>query len=237
VLRRLRFAGDGGLRQAAGETLVTDRGPSVAVGRTSQIVMVADLAGTALFGAEGALAAVADGLDLLGVAVLALVTALGGGMLRDVLGATPPAALHDRRYLLAALAGGAAGALAVPAFSRAGMDLVTVDALGLALFAVAGTQKALGLGFHALTCILLGTLTPTGGGMLGAVLANHVPAILRVEFYATAALVGAAVLVLLRRLGAPARMSAVLAGAVCFGLRMAGAALNWHLTVIRLPLG
>ncbi len=184
-----------------------------------------------MFGAEGARAAVAARMDMLGVVVLALATALGGGMLRDVLlGATPPAALRDRRYLLAAIAGAAAALTARNLFQPGTAFLVT-DAAGLSLFAVAGTQKAVALGQKSLTCVLLGTLTATGGGMAADLLANRVPAILHVDFYASAALAGAAALVGLRRAGMDEKPAALCAGMLCFALRLCGAFLHWHLPV------
>jgi uncharacterized membrane protein YeiH len=106
--------------------------------------------------------------------------------------------------------------------------LQTLDAGGLALFAVVGTEKALDARIHPLSAILLGTITAVGGGTMRDVLLNHVPAILRVEVYATAALFGAIVLVLARRLGLAPTPAAVLGAVACFVLRMIGLWLHWQ---------
>jgi uncharacterized membrane protein YeiH len=134
--------------------------------RLDGLVQGADLAGTAVFAAEGALAGMAGKLDLLGVLVIAFVNAVGGGLVRDVLlGATPPAALRDQRYMLIIIIAAAATIACAAWLGPRGHDaLLTLDAAGLALFAVAGTEKALAFGPPTLTAILLGTIGATGGG-------------------------------------------------------------------------
>ena len=176
-------------------------------------------------------------LDLLGVLVVAFVAALGGGMIRDVLiGAAPPAAFGDWRYPLAVLAG-VAWALLSGHVRRGGSGtvLLTLDAAGLALCTVAGTDKALAFGLQAYAAILLGMVTATGGGLIRDLLLTHVPSILRVDFYATAALAGAAVLVLCRKAHLPVPVASILGGVCCFLLRMLGASLHWHLPVLGSP--
>jgi uncharacterized membrane protein YeiH len=194
------------------------------------LVRHADLAGTFVFAFQGALAALAAHLDLFGVLVLSFVTALGGGMLRDVLmGALPPSALRGWSYPSTALVAG----IIVFALGRylpvPHQLLQTLDAGGLALFAVAGTEKALDARIHPLSAILLGTITAVGGGTMRDVLLNHVPSILRVAVYATAALFGAIVLVLARRLGLAPTLAAALGALACFVLRMIGLWLHWQL--------
>jgi uncharacterized membrane protein YeiH len=200
--------------------------------RPNRFVTALDIAGTCVFAIEGALAAIAGRLDLFGVLVLAFATALGGGIRDVLLGATPPAALRDWRYPALALAGGGltfllrGGVEQVPAFA-----LVGLDAAGLALFAVAGTQKALECRIPPFIAPFLGTITAVGGGVVRDVLLNHIPAVLRVDIYATAALAGAATLVLAQRCGA-GRSTAALAGfVVCVLLRLVSVALHWHLPV------
>jgi uncharacterized membrane protein YeiH len=189
------------------------------------------LAGTFVFAIEGVLAAIAGGLDLLGVMVLSFVTALGGGITRDVLIATPPPqALRDWRYAAVAfIAGGLAFLLHPFAQQFPGPVLVTLDAAGLALFVVAGTEKALAYGIPPFIAIFVGTITAVGGGTIRDVLLAQIPAILRVDFYATAALAGAAVLVAGRGLKLPVRTMAVSGGLACFGLRLIAVWQHWHL--------
>ena len=140
----------------------------MSIKRIETVVLAADLAGTAVFALEGALAAMHRGLDLLGVMVLSFVVALGGGVIRDLLiGATPPNAVRDWRYPVLAFVTG----LLTFVFHGAACELpallvTTLDAAGLALFAVAGAQKALNFGIGPFIATLMGTLTGVGGGAI-----------------------------------------------------------------------
>lgn len=155
-----------------------------------------DLAGTFVFGISGAMVAVRHRLDAFGIAVLALAAALAGGLMRDVaLGATPPAALADGRYLQAALAAALCTFFGHRLLDRLRKPVMVLDALGLGLFAVAGCRKALAYGIEPVPAILLGVLTGVGGGALRDLLVAETPRVLREEVYALAALVGAAIVV------------------------------------------
>jgi len=195
------------------------------------VVLVADLAGTFVFAIEGALSAIHAGLDLLGILVIAFVASLGGGIARDVLlGAAPPASLRDPRYpLLTAMAAAVAIGLALAHVPLPGLALATLDAAGLALFAVAGTEKSLAHGVNAVTAAMFGMLTAVGGGMARDILLAQVPAVLRADFYATAALAGAIILIIAQRAGLPPRVASIIGGASCFALRMAGVLGHWQL--------
>ena len=199
-----------------------------------RLVLAADLAGTFVFALEGALAGIAGHLDLLGVLVLSFVTALGGGIIRDVLiGDTPPAALRDWRYPALAFGAGALTFLFYLTVQHSPhMLLITLDAAGLALFAVAGTEKALGFGLHPFTAILMGTITAVGGGSVRDVLLAEVPAVLRTDFYATAAILGAVAMIVGRRYGLHPQVAALLGGLICFALRMIAVGQHWHLPVV-----
>jgi uncharacterized membrane protein YeiH len=119
--------------------------PRTQPGTLARLVLAADLAGTFLFGIEGALAGIRAHLDLLGITVTALFVAMGGGILRDMLlGDTPPAALRDQRYpALAIIAGLLAAGLYDSVNTIPQLVFTTLDAAGLALFCAAGTQKPL----------------------------------------------------------------------------------------------
>ncbi|WP_109126377.1 trimeric intracellular cation channel family protein [Dyella sp. C11] len=195
------------------------------------VVLAADLAGTVVFAIEGANAAIHAGLDLLGVLVLSFVVALGGGIVRDLLiGDTPPSALRDWRYPTLAFIAGLVTfffytqvAVIPPAL------LTTLDAAGLALFAVAGAEKALDFQMGSLSAVLLGTITGCGGGVIRDLLLTHVPMVLVANIYASAALLGATIVVVGRRLGCPPAVAAVLGGVVCLALRLAAVRYNWQL--------
>jgi len=209
---------------------LAQRPPSRQLDWRHPVVVTADLAGTFVFALEGALAAIAAHLDLFGDMVLAFATALGGGLIRDVLmGALPANALRGWSYPTTAFAAALLAFLVDPYLQIPRPMLVTLDAAGLSLFAVAGTSKALDAGMPALSAVLLGTITGVGGGTLRDVLLVQVPAILRVDVYATAALFGAVVLVLGRRLGFSAAMAAVCGGVACLALRLVSVWLHWQL--------
>ena len=191
---------------------------------TSPLYLALDLTGTFAFALNGALTAVRVArLDIVGVITLGMFTALGGGMIRDILlDALPPATFNDWRYLTVA----ALGALVAFVFGR-GLDrlatpILVLDAAGLSLFAVSGALKGLDLGVGAAQAVILGAITGVGGGTLRDVLIREVPAVLTSGLYAIPALVGAFLVVGGDRVGAPDLPSAVLAAAVCFAIRMIG---------------
>ncbi|MGY2066495.1 trimeric intracellular cation channel family protein [Blastococcus sp. SYSU DS0619] len=155
-----------------------------------------DLIGIFAFGVSGALMAIRRDFDVVGIAILAVVTALGGGIVRDlVLGDTPPPAFTRWQYLVVALAAAAVTSVAHPWLGRLSRPLLVFDAAGLGLFSVAGTQKALDHGLAPVAAALLGVTTAVGGGVLRDVLARDTPALFRAdsELYAVPALAGALV--------------------------------------------
>jgi uncharacterized membrane protein YeiH len=197
----------------------------------NKLLLSVDLAGTLLFAVEGALIAVPANLDLLGVMVLAFSTALVGGIIRDVLiGAVPPASLRDWRYATAAFIGGAIVFFMHPYVREIPAPVITtLDAAALALFAVAGTEKALLYKMHPFIAVLLGGITAVGGGTVRDVLLAQVPNVLRSDIYATAALAGAVVMVAATRLRLPPTLAAIFGGLVCFLLRVISVWQHWNL--------
>ncbi len=196
-----------------------------------RLILGADLGGTFVFAVEGALAAIRAQLDLLGVMVVSFITALGGGIIRDVLiGAVPPIAIRDSRYPLVAIVGGGLTFLFYAFVSSIPPPvIIRLDAAGLALFAVAGTQKALAFGLRPMIAAALGTVTAVGGGMTRDVMLNRIPAILRVDVYATAALAGSLTMIAARRLGLPLWAGSLLGFIVCVALRLIAVARHWNL--------
>jgi uncharacterized membrane protein YeiH len=188
---------------------------------SAQMLLVVDLAATVFLGVEGAMAAIEGNLDIFGILVLSFATALGGGVIRDLLiGAIPPAATEDPRYAIAAFAGGAATFFSFRLVQEVPNGLlVGFDAAGLALFAVAGAAKALDRKIAPFMAVLMGTLTGVGGGTIRDIFLARVPAILRVDVYAVAALAGAAVMVVGMRLGLPRKWMMPAGAVVCFVLR------------------
>jgi len=193
-----------------------------------------DLGGTFAFALSGAMAGIRRRLDLFGVLVLAVAAATFGGITRDVLiGDTPPAALVNWRYLAVAVAAGLLNFAWPALIERLRNPVRILDAVGLALFAVAGTQKALDFGLSPVMATLLGMLTGIGGGVARDVLLTEIPAVLRADLYAVAALAGAVVVAVGHVLGVPFVVTAAVGGLVCFGLRMLAIRRRWSLPVAR----
>ncbi len=190
-----------------------------------------DLTATFVFGLEGGLAGVPVGLDLFGLTMVALLTATGGGIVRDVLmGDTPPRALRTVRYLALGMVGGlVAFALHDLVDSHFDDVLVVLDAIGLSLFAVVGASLALSAGMGPLPAVLLGTITAVGGGTLRDIVLNQVPIVFRANIYALAAVVGATVVVVGLRTGRSRVGAMVLGAGACFLLRMVAVWLDWNL--------
>lgn len=194
------------------------------------LILALDLAGTFVFALAGATAGVRRRLDIFGVLVLSFVTASAGGVARDLLiGAVPPAALSDWRYFATAMLAGLVTFLWYPTIERLRTPVRMFDAAGLALFAVAGAEKSLAFGLGPLMAALLGMLTGIGGGMLRDMLLAEVPAVLRSDLYAVAALAGAGVLVIGAALSLPHAPAAVAGALLCFTLRMLAIRYGWHL--------
>src|SRR5690348_1577746 len=169
-----------------------------------------DLGGTFVFALSGGMAGVKHRLDLFGVLVLAFAAGNSGGMARDVMvGAVPPAALSDWRYVAVSILAGLITFYWYRAIDRLSSPVLIFDAAGLALFAVSGAGKALAYHAGPVAAILLGMLTGIGGGMTRDVLVREIPTVLRTELYAVAALIGAAVVVVGRMLHLPSTDSAV----------------------------
>jgi uncharacterized membrane protein YeiH len=202
-------------------------------------LLALDLIGTFVFALSGAVAGVKERLDLFGVLVLSFAAASAGGIMRDLLiGAVPPAAISDWRYLAASLLAGLVVFFWYPISERLRNlrnHVLILDAAGLALFAVVGTQKALGYKLNPAMAALLGVLTGIGGGMLRDVLLAQVPIVLRAELYAVAALAGAAVVVVGHELNLPPTATAIAGAALCFGIRLIAIRRGWRLPVAGLP--
>lgn len=195
-----------------------------------------DLAGTFVFAISGAAAAVKHRLDVFGALVLSLVAASAGGVVRDVLiGAVPPAALQDWRYVAVALVAGAVVLLRHRAVERLRNPVQLFDAAGLALFAVAGTHKALVFHLGPVPAALLGMLSGIGGGVVRDLLVAEVPAVLHAEIYAVAALAGAGVVVAGSWLGTSSSVATTAGALLCFGLRIMSLRRGWRLPVAGAP--
>jgi uncharacterized membrane protein YeiH len=188
------------------------------------LLLALELTGVFAFALNGALTALrAARLDLVGVVTLGMITALGGGVIRDVLiGSVPPATFQDWRYLTVAAVGGLLAFALSSRLVRLTGPITVLDAIGLSLFAVTGASKALEFGLTAGAAVILGAVTAVGGGTLRDVLVAQVPTVLRTGLYAVPALVAALLTVLAVRADVYGLGAACAAAFVCFALRMAG---------------
>ena len=201
---------------------------------THVLLMVLDLSGTFVFAISGAAAAVKHRLDVFGIMVLAFAAGNAGGITRDVLiGATPPAAIADWKYLGVSVLAGFVVFFWYPLLARLSNPVLWFDAIGLAFFAVAGAQKALVYGLNPVMAALLGMLTGIGGGMVRDVLVNQIPTVLRADLYALAALAGAAAVVGGHLFALPPVVTAIVGGVLCFALRYMAIEHGWHLPAAR----
>lgn len=201
---------------------------------TSTFVMLLDFLGTFAFAISGALVAIRHRLDLFGVLVLSFAAAAAGGITRDVLlGATPPVALVDWRYLGVSTVAGLITFYRHAQVERFRNPVQVSDAVGLALFAVVGASKALAAGVGPVGAVMLGVVTGVGGGIVRDVLVAQVPAVLHRELYAVAALAGAVLFVATREFGLPQAPAAVAGAALCFGVRWLAIRRGWRLPVAK----
>jgi len=200
------------------------------------LLQILDLTGTFALALQGASIAAIRNLDAGGVVIISLATALGGGVVRDVLlGKTPPEAFRGWPLVTVALVGGLLTYFSFHSVEQLPeVVFIVVDALGLSLLAVAGTEKALECELTPIAAVMLGTISGVGGYIIRDVLLAEVPAIFRVDFIATAAVIGSIVLVILRKLDVRANVAAMLGGATCFILRLIAVWEHWYLPAVKL---
>ncbi|MCW2496780.1 MAG: hypothetical protein JWQ77_2704 [Jatrophihabitans sp.] len=197
-------------------------------------MLIPDLVGVFVFGLSGGLAAVRARLDLFGVLVLAGITALGGGVLRDVLlGLTPPFALRHWPYLAVALAGGLVTFRMSAQVERLRRAYLVLDAAGLGLFTVTATKLGLMHGLGVAGACAIGVTTGIGGGVLRDVLIREVPVVLHSEIYAVAALIGAAAACVCHQLGVLQVPEQVAAAALVFVIRVIALRRGWNAPIAR----
>jgi uncharacterized membrane protein YeiH len=178
-----------------------------------------EMLGTLVFAATGVLVVTRRGLDVFGALVLGLVTALGGGTVRDVMIRVPVFWFADLHYVWVALAGALAAFGIGPRLRSTSLPLLYLDAVGAALFAVAATNKVLLLQLPGAVAVIMGVLTGIGGGLLRDVLAGRPTLLMSREIYATPILLGCTVFAVLRQLGLPYPVAAPIGFTVTFAIR------------------
>ncbi len=196
----------------------------------SLALTVTNYIGIVAFAVSGSMKAIRKGMDLLGVIVLGFTTALGGGIISNViLGIYPPINLTYLPYPLTAISASLATFIFYRIFSNASKPLMYADAVGLGAFSASGASLAYSISHNPLLVVLVGSITAVGGGVVRDLLSNEVPVILTREFYASAAILGSLVYFLLRSIGINDASSALASMVVTIILRFAALRLRWEL--------
>ncbi len=194
-----------------------------------ELLTLGDYFGTLVFAVTGGLAAAEKKLDLGGFVLLAFVTGVGGGTLRDlILNRGLVFWAEEPAYIVLCVSGAVLVFFVAHRLPRLHKALVWSDAVGLAVFAVIGSAIALESGARPLVAILMGVLTATGGGVIREMIRNEIPLMLHREIYMSAALAGSGVLVGLDSLGAPTWVAIWVGAGVAFALRGAGIVFDLH---------
>jgi uncharacterized membrane protein YeiH len=201
-----------------------------------EIFSVIDIAGTAAFSIAGAFAAMEKKLDVFGIFVIAFVTALGGGTLRDVLiGQVPVSWMLDVSPGVIVLLSTAAAMLFTKAIKNFHTILLWFDSIGLGFFTVLGIQTGINLGLHPAICIALGTITACFGGVIRDISLNNIPLIFQKEIYATTCIFGGIVFFLLQMAEVPKMPLETICIATIVILRLLAMKFNWQLPAIAPP--
>ncbi|MCI2419900.1 trimeric intracellular cation channel family protein [Saccharopolyspora sp. K220] len=197
---------------------------------------VLDLIGIFAFALSGALLAVRKRFDAVGIAVLAEATALGGGLFRDlVIGAVPPVAFTNIAYFITPLIAAAVVFFWHPRLARIRRFVLVFDAVGLGVFCVAGSIKALNFGMHPLPAVALGAATAIGGGAIRDLLAGEIPALLhpKSEIYAVPALLGSALVSIMAVAGVLTPITSALAALLAIVVRLLALRYGWRAPLAR----
>ncbi|MGA9276169.1 trimeric intracellular cation channel family protein [Ilumatobacter sp.] len=209
--------------------------PGPAMSQAQRVRTRIEIAAVGLLSVEGARIAAEARLDLFGVVVIGLITALGGGLIRDVLlGDVPPPGLRSWPLLAVSVAGAVVVIVGYPYVDHLPTwCYVTLDAAGVGLFCVAGAAKTLDLGLHFSLALVMGVLTGVGGGVVRDMMIDVVPLVLRAELYAVSLLVGAGVFVALTAWGRSRGLAMVAGGSVFCVLRLLSVWQDWNLPTVR----
>jgi uncharacterized membrane protein YeiH len=192
-----------------------------------------DLIGTMAFAMSGALTAMNKKLDLFGVFIIAFVTAVGGGTLRDVMiGRTPVGWMLDLNYVYLIVIGFILTILFRKKFDRLLTPLLLFDTIGLGVFTLIGLEKGINIGLHPLICISLGTITACFGGVIRDILCSEIPVVFRKEIYATICILGGIVFFMLRKLNVDTDILYLVTSLIIITLRLMAVKFKWYLPAL-----
>lgn len=189
-----------------------------------------DIIGTMAFAMSGALTAMSKKLDPFGVFIIAFVTAVGGGTLRDVLiGRTPVGWMLDLKYVYVIFIGFVLAIIFRKKLDKLRTSLFLFDTIGLGVFTLIGLEKGLEIGLHPVICVALGTMTACFGGVIRDILCNEIPVIFRREIYATLCIVGGVLFFILRSMNLENDLLYLLSSSIIISLRLMAVKFKWYL--------
>lgn len=192
-----------------------------------------DIIGTIAFAMSGALTAISKKLDPFGVFIIAFVTAVGGGTLRDVMiGRTPVGWMQDLEYVYVIALAFVLSILFRRKFDKLRTSLFLFDTIGLGVFTLIGLEKGINTGLHPIICIALGTMTACFGGVIRDILCNEIPVIFRKEIYATICIFGGVVFFMLKKLHLNEDVLYLITSAVIISIRLMAVKYKWYLPVL-----
>ena len=192
-----------------------------------------DIIGTMAFAMSGALTAMNKKLDPFGVFIIAFVTAVGGGTLRDIMiGRTPVGWMRDLNYVYVIVIGFILAILFRKKFDRLRTSLFLFDTIGLGVFTLIGLEKGISVGLHPVICIALGTMTACFGGVIRDILCTEIPVIFRREIYATICILGGIVFFLLRKLDLDNDVLYLTTSLVIISVRLMAVKFKWYLPTL-----
>lgn len=192
-----------------------------------------DIIGTMAFAMSGALTAMSKKLDPFGVFIIAFVTAVGGGTLRDIMiGRTPVGWMLDLKYVYVIIIGFVLAIIFRKKFDRLRTSLFLFDTIGLGVFTLIGLEKGINIGLHPIVCIALGTMTACFGGVIRDILCTEIPVIFRREIYATICILGGIVFFLLRKLNLDNDVLYLTTSIVIISVRLMAVKFKWYLPTL-----
>jgi uncharacterized membrane protein YeiH len=192
-----------------------------------------DIIGTVAFALSGALTAMSKKLDLFGVFIIAFVTAVGGGTLRDVMiGTTPVGWMLDLDYVYVICIAFALALVFRKKFERLRTSLFLFDTIGLGVFTLIGLEKGINVGLHPIVCIALGTMTACFGGVIRDILCAEIPVIFRKEIYATICILGGIVFFILRKFNLDNDILYLISSLVIIVVRLMAVKFKWYLPTL-----
>lgn len=192
-----------------------------------------DIIGTMAFAMSGALTAMHKKLDPFGIFIIAFVTAVGGGTLRDILiGRTPVGWMLELNYVYVIIAGFLLAIIFRKKFDRLRTSLFFFDTIGLGVFTLIGLEKGINIGLHPVICIALGTMTACFGGVIRDILCTEIPVIFRREIYATICIFGGIVFFMLKKLNLDADVLYLTTSLFIISVRLMAVKFKWHLPLL-----